>query len=72
MISPGMQSCDNTLNTLRYADRVKELRADTPDVVPVVDASDEDDVEDRDYCALNTADEDVDEATINIANTSKV
>ncbi|CAG2172880.1 unnamed protein product [Oppiella nova] len=75
MISPGMQSCDNTLNTLRYADRVKELRADTPDVVPVVDASDEDDVEDRDYCALNTADEDVDEdvdeATINIANTSK-
>ncbi|XP_018608825.1 kinesin-like protein KIF2C [Scleropages formosus] len=25
MISPGMGSCDYTLNTLRYADRVKEL-----------------------------------------------
>nr|XP_023654433.1 kinesin-like protein KIF2C isoform X2 [Paramormyrops kingsleyae] len=25
MISPGMVSCDYTLNTLRYADRVKEL-----------------------------------------------
>ncbi|PSN29723.1 Kinesin-like protein Klp10A [Blattella germanica] len=25
MISPGMSSCENSLNTLRYADRVKEL-----------------------------------------------
>ncbi|KAF8565713.1 hypothetical protein P879_11339, partial [Paragonimus westermani] len=25
MISPGMTSCEHTLNTLRYADRVKEL-----------------------------------------------
>lgn len=25
MISPGMQSCEHSLNTLRYADRVKEL-----------------------------------------------
>ena len=25
MISPGFQSCENTLNTLRYANRVKEL-----------------------------------------------
>ncbi|KAA0197996.1 Kinesin protein [Fasciolopsis buskii] len=25
MISPGMASCEHTLNTLRYADRVKEL-----------------------------------------------
>ncbi|XP_050306708.1 kinesin-like protein Klp10A [Anthonomus grandis grandis] len=25
MISPGVSSCENTLNTLRYADRVKEL-----------------------------------------------
>lgn len=25
MISPGVNSCENTLNTLRYADRVKEL-----------------------------------------------
>ncbi|AWP02152.1 Kinesin-like protein [Scophthalmus maximus] len=27
-ISPGMTSCENTLNTLRYANRVKELRVD--------------------------------------------
>nr|XP_023833378.1 kinesin-like protein KIF2C isoform X3 [Salvelinus alpinus] len=25
MVSPGMSSCDSTVNTLRYADRVKEL-----------------------------------------------
>ncbi|XP_061098472.1 kinesin-like protein KIF2C isoform X1 [Conger conger] len=29
MISPGMTSCDYTLNTLRYADRVKELNTAT-------------------------------------------
>ncbi|KAF2368009.1 Kinesin motor domain [Trinorchestia longiramus] len=27
MISPGLSSCEHTLNTLRYADRVKELGA---------------------------------------------
>ena len=26
MISPGQNFCENTLNTLRYADRVKELK----------------------------------------------
>lgn len=30
MISPGLNSCEHTLNTLRYADRVKELCVDTP------------------------------------------
>ncbi|OQR77637.1 kinesin protein KIF2A-like, partial [Tropilaelaps mercedesae] len=30
MISPGMSSCDYTLNTLRYADRVKELAVGDP------------------------------------------
>lgn len=25
-ISPSLSSCENTLNTLRYADRVKELK----------------------------------------------
>jgi hypothetical protein len=25
MVSPGLSSCENSLNTLRYADRVKEL-----------------------------------------------
>ena len=34
MISPGLSSCEHTLNTLRYADRVKELVVkDTPDVL---------------------------------------
>lgn len=28
MISPGMQSCEHSLNTLRYANRVKELGAE--------------------------------------------
>jgi len=27
-VSPGSGSCENTLNTLRYADRVKELKKD--------------------------------------------
>lgn len=31
MISPGMLSCEHSLNTLRYADRVKELAADPVD-----------------------------------------
>lgn len=31
MISPGFQSCEHTLNTLRYANRVKELGADSND-----------------------------------------
>uniref|UniRef100_A0A336LQ14 Kinesin-like protein n=1 Tax=Culicoides sonorensis TaxID=179676 RepID=A0A336LQ14_CULSO len=30
MISPGLNSCEHTLNTLRYADRVKELVASDP------------------------------------------
>uniref|UniRef100_A0A8C8CJF6 Kinesin-like protein n=1 Tax=Oncorhynchus tshawytscha TaxID=74940 RepID=A0A8C8CJF6_ONCTS len=32
-ISPGMTSCENTLNTLRYANRVKELTVDTNQVI---------------------------------------
>ncbi|XP_036385066.1 kinesin-like protein KIF2A isoform X4 [Megalops cyprinoides] len=32
-ISPGMASCENTLNTLRYANRVKELTVDPNAVV---------------------------------------
>lgn len=31
MISPGLNSCEHTLNTLRYADRVKELVVRDPD-----------------------------------------
>uniref|UniRef100_A0A8C4ZDZ0 Kinesin-like protein n=1 Tax=Gadus morhua TaxID=8049 RepID=A0A8C4ZDZ0_GADMO len=32
-ISPGMTSCENTLNTLRYANRVKELTVDANQVM---------------------------------------
>ncbi|XP_060927759.1 kinesin-like protein KIF2A [Limanda limanda] len=32
-ISPGLTSCENTLNTLRYANRVKELTVDTNQVM---------------------------------------
>lgn len=32
MISPGMQSCEHSLNTLRYADRVKELGTEGPEL----------------------------------------
>ncbi|XP_033636546.1 kinesin-like protein KIF2A isoform X2 [Asterias rubens] len=34
MISPGMSSCEHTLNTLRYADRVKELGPGGPNDSP--------------------------------------
>merc|ERR1712079_345938 len=30
MVSPGLSSCEHSLNTLRYADRVKELGAQDP------------------------------------------
>jgi kinesin family protein 2/24 len=42
MISPGMQSCEHSLNTLRYADRVKELGAESPEMK----SNDDEDVED--------------------------
>ncbi|XP_055845126.1 kinesin-like protein Klp10A isoform X3 [Episyrphus balteatus] len=32
MISPGLSSCEHTLNTLRYADRVKELVVKDPEL----------------------------------------
>lgn len=34
MISPGLSSCEHSLNTLRYADRVKELAASDPTAEP--------------------------------------
>uniref|UniRef100_A0A915ATW4 Kinesin-like protein n=1 Tax=Parascaris univalens TaxID=6257 RepID=A0A915ATW4_PARUN len=37
MISPGMCSCEHTLNTLRYADRVKELGAEDNATTPMED-----------------------------------
>lgn len=37
MISPGMSCCEHTLNTLRYADRVKELGAEDGSNAPMDD-----------------------------------
>ncbi|KAI2810483.1 Kinesin-like protein kif2a [Blomia tropicalis] len=42
MISPGFQSCEHTLNTLRYANRVKELGTDNMDMKMT---DEEDDIE---------------------------
>ncbi|CAG7815852.1 unnamed protein product, partial [Allacma fusca] len=44
MISPGLSSCEHSLNTLRYADRVKELAAHDPMEVKMSTVA-EDDVE---------------------------
>ncbi|XP_031369397.1 kinesin-like protein Klp10A [Apis dorsata] len=41
MISPGMSSCEHSLNTLRYADRVKELAATDPTEVKISSTDDE-------------------------------
>ena len=49
MISPGLSSCEHSLNTLRYADRVKELAAHDPmEVKMSTVAEDEDDNENMD------------------------
>ena len=34
MVSPGLASAENTLNTLRYADRVKDLGATDQLILP--------------------------------------
>ena len=41
MISPGMASCEHSLNTLRYADRVKELAVNDPTEVKSVNIGEE-------------------------------
>ncbi|XP_026989190.1 kinesin-like protein KIF2C isoform X2 [Tachysurus fulvidraco] len=41
MISPGMSSCDYTLNTLRYADRVKELNGMSKGIVENTELTEE-------------------------------
>uniref|UniRef100_A0A8C2GIJ9 Kinesin-like protein n=1 Tax=Cyprinus carpio TaxID=7962 RepID=A0A8C2GIJ9_CYPCA len=52
-ISPGMTSCENTLNTLRYANRVKELTVDPNAVMegvrPNVDAINQLDIMDEEW-----------------------
>ena len=45
MISPGLSSCEHSLNTLRYADRVKELAAHDPMEIKMSAVAEDDDVE---------------------------
>ncbi|XP_034728400.1 kinesin-like protein KIF2A isoform X3 [Etheostoma cragini] len=56
-ISPGMTSCENTLNTLRYANRVKELTVDTNQVMegvrPTIPAVDQLDLLDEDWLSIS-------------------
>jgi kinesin family protein 2/24 len=41
MISPGMSSCEYSLNTLRYADSVKELASNDPTKIKMSSSSEE-------------------------------
>jgi kinesin family protein 2/24 len=50
MIAPGHNSCEHTLNTLRYADRVKELmprKLEDAGNAPAADDDDDDEVGDE-------------------------
>lgn len=63
MISPGLSSCEHSLNTLRYADRVKELGVeDSPELKPPSSNEDEEmapESEEDDNLAVLRASEDV-------------
>lgn len=52
MISPGMQSCEHSLNTLRYADRVKELGTEGPEMKSDENGEDRDAMSPEDDLAL--------------------
>ncbi|XP_051279630.1 kinesin-like protein KIF2A isoform X3 [Dicentrarchus labrax] len=56
-ISPGMTSCENTLNTLRYANRVKELTVDPNQVIeggrPNINAVNQLDLLDEDWLSIS-------------------
>ncbi|XP_068559768.1 kinesin-like protein KIF2A isoform X4 [Cebidichthys violaceus] len=56
-ISPGMTSCENTLNTLRYANRVKELTVDPNQVMdggrPNINAVNQLDLLDEDWLSIS-------------------
>lgn len=52
MISPGMQSCEHSLNTLRYADRVKELGTEGPELKSEENDDDNDAMSPEDDLAL--------------------
>lgn len=61
MISPNVASCEHSLNTLRYADRVKELAVNDPEL--------RDDSQDGDYLGENMQ-EDADLLTLKSMNVS--
>ncbi|XP_023199780.1 kinesin-like protein KIF2A isoform X3 [Xiphophorus maculatus] len=56
-ISPGMTSCENTLNTLRYANRVKELTVDPNQVMeggrPNIHAVNQLDILDEEWLSIS-------------------
>ncbi|XP_017269371.1 kinesin-like protein KIF2A isoform X3 [Kryptolebias marmoratus] len=56
-ISPGMTSCENTLNTLRYANRVKELTVDPNQVIeggrPNIHAVNQLDILDEEWLSIS-------------------
>lgn len=56
MISPGMSSCEHSLNTLRYADRVKELAANDPTETKTSPNSDGEPMKVEDNGALEDSD----------------
>lgn len=65
MISPGMQSCEHSLNTLRYADRVKELGAENPETKNGDEYGDEEEEDDEE-----NGDEEDDLALLHNSNVS--
>lgn len=74
MISPGLSSCEHSLNTLRYADRVKELAAADPLEPKNSNSSPEEEDDDSDrQNSFNDNFEENDLATLrslNVSNTS--
>ncbi|MCL4131360.1 UNVERIFIED_CONTAM: hypothetical protein GTU68_061454 [Idotea baltica] len=73
MISPGVQSCEHTLNTLRYADRVKELGTSDADAKPSSQKSQENGIvydNDNDYSHITSYNEEemsADQAAFQVA-----
>ncbi len=62
MISPGNSDVEHTLNTLRYADRVKELGTDDVNVKKDFDDEETENIHEDDDIVTDSQDEDEDEA----------
>ena len=70
MISPGLSSCEHSLNTLRYADRVKELAVTDPTEAKVSPTDEDQDVKIEEQ-SNNSALSDSDLAQLRSLNVSK-